>query len=485
MPAVIINRRGPRGIANNSNSSTIHNNDTMALTLPDGSNNAIASAPNSMNHATFSLPRGSSGEFSNATLGGDESKCKRRRRRHHPKASTLQIVSGCCFSILLLVFISGIDFQANKNIATHGQGLTTSLAYVHHIHEWTRAVFRTSNENNVVVGGGTTEDDRPPMLCRYDGQCPVRSTCAVSGPKDMRGSCEPMVVTAPPTPPSPPDTTSTPCLVSCLKELQKDEHFFQEKWPVVDWTVASYQSEGRPDGCIIVYHRQADQISHWKHLDEQDRQVTWREAPPSVIDWTNERFHHVKRVDPYIDQLTDNKWMAYCTNPCSKDSQCATTNDPPWGPNGFVCIDGACQRNPEYWGDALSINAVLTPTVAALANQPKMVWGGSPNITTTAASASSTLISVAAAPAEMVLVTGATSSYYRGLMNLAASARYWAPRHKMVVYNLGGLNAQHLAEIQSWSNVLSVEWPQGVPEHYPNHVHEGKKYAWKPIISTL
>jgi len=368
-----------------------------------------------------------------------------------------------------------------------------------------QAVVRPSNEQIAAAAAVDVEDvdttrkdtdDRPPMLCRYDGHCPVRSTCAVSGPKDMRGRCEPIVVTTPPggtSPLPPPDTTSTPCLVSCLKELQKDEHFFQEKWPVVDWTIASYPSEGRPDGCIIVYHRQADQISHWRHLEEQDRQVNWREAPPSIIDWTNERFHHVKRVDPYTDSLTDHKWMAFCTNPCTKDSHCTTTNDPPWGPNGFVCVDGACQRNPEYWGDALSINAVLTPNVASLAttttttNHNMAGRGTNQNTTahTAAAAASasaSTLISVASAPAEMVLVTGATSSYYRGLMNLAASARYWAPRHKLVVYNLGGLNAQHLAEIKNWSNVLSVEWPHGVPEHYPNHVQEGKKYAWKPII---
>jgi hypothetical protein len=52
----------------------------------------------------------------------------------------------------------------------------------------------------------------------------------------------------------------------------------------------------------------------------------------------------------------------------------------------------------------------------------------------------------------------------------------------VVVYNLGGLGAEHIQTIESWENVLSVEWKDGVPEKYPPHVKKGKIYAWKPII---
>jgi hypothetical protein len=82
----------------------------------------------------------------------------------------------------------------------------------------------------------------------------------------------------------------------------------------------------------------------------------------------------------------------------------------------------------------------------------------------------------------MVIVTGATLGYMKGLTNLCASLRYWAPHHKVVVYNLGGMMAEHIQEIEGWQNVVAVEWRDGVPPQYPPHVSKGKIYAWKPII---
>ena len=74
----------------------------------------------------------------------------------------------------------------------------------------------------------------------------------------------------------------------------------------------------------------------------------------------------------------------------------------------------------------------------------------------------------------MVIVTGATNTYFGGLANLAASARYWAPKNKLVVYNLGGLTNDQKDEIRSWKNVIALEWPNGIPESYPEHVSVGK-----------
>jgi len=81
----------------------------------------------------------------------------------------------------------------------------------------------------------------------------------------------------------------------------------------------------------------------------------------------------------------------------------------------------------------------------------------------------------------MVLVTGANSAYFGGLQNLVSSARYWAPNHRVVVYNLG-LGESQKNMIESWPNVLSLEWKTGIPDEYPDHVKVPQVYAWKPLI---
>jgi hypothetical protein len=231
-----------------------------------------------------------------------------------------------------------------------------------------------------------------------------------------------------------------PCLQACHAELTLDEHYFHKSWPVVDWTQSVVASNGRPDGCAIVFHRE----------DEGDRYV--KEEPPGVDNYEtpmaeqwveHTRFQHVIRVDPYnVNDLQDNRWMAYCFHPCQQDSECQTDNDDKTNP-GFVCNQSStCQRSTDYWNQ---IEAEPRPT-------------------------------------DLVIVTGITRRFMRGVTNLAASLRYWAPRHKLVVYNLGDLTVADMREIRSWDNVLSVEWEDGVPAEYPAHIREGGKYAWKPLI---
>jgi hypothetical protein len=51
----------------------------------------------------------------------------------------------------------------------------------------------------------------------------------------------------------------------------------------------------------------------------------------------------------------------------------------------------------------------------------------------------------------MVIVSGADDSYYYPLVNLAGSLRFWAPKHKLVVYNLG-LRSEQVKQLQQWDN---------------------------------
>jgi len=274
--------------------------------------------------------------------------------------------------------------------------------------------------------------------CQYDGQCPVRFTCEATGAINgsSRGICKPIQSLG--------ANDHTSCADACYTELKLDEHFYQETWPVLEWSEVTPQTNGRPKGCLLAYHREPEGVDRWKELQQVDVSTEWTEIPPSVKNWADNRFRHVIRVDPLSDDPEDKTWMAYCHDTCQTDADCATLPDqdgPPVALSGFVCIDSACQRNPAYWDRDKD------------ETKP-----------------------------DMVIVTGATATYMIGLTNLASSLRYWAPHHKMVVYNLGGMSVSQIREIESWSNVLSVEWPQGVPKTYPSHVSRGKIYAWKPII---
>jgi hypothetical protein len=80
----------------------------------------------------------------------------------------------------------------------------------------------------------------------------------------------------------------------------------------------------------------------------------------------------------------------------------------------------------------------------------------------------------------MVIITGADDAYYSALRNFAASLKYWAPEHKLVVYNLG-MKDSYLDQIKSWSNVLEVAWQDGIPITYPPHVQKLETYAWKSL----
>ena len=65
------------------------------------------------------------------------------------------------------------------------------------------------------------------------------------------------------------------------------------------------------------------------------------------------------------------------------------------------------------------------------------------------------------------IVTAASINFHGGLRNLVASARYWAPNHDVVIYNLKDSNdTTIMKEIRSWSAVIALEWLNSVPDHY-------------------
>ena len=211
-----------------------------------------------------------------------------------------------------------------------------------------------------------------------------------------------------------------PCIQACMDELRwEDHHQFARRPEQLEYFMST--GSGRPNGCRIGYQR-VDQAPN--EFIEEDAYREWLKKKSA---------RRIVRVDPVYNKGNSNvTWTALCFNACQSDADCGL---------GFVCdLQGGktCRHDDLYW----------TPT--------------------------------AEEKHDMVIVSGATQDYFEPLKNLAASLCFWAPEHKLVVYNLG-LEDDQLDEIRSWSNLLDLKWAEGIPSTYPPHVHVGKKYAWKPI----
>ena len=378
---------------------------------------------------------------------------KRRRghgKRQRPKPNGWKICAGGILSVGLLAFMSIWDVSYDGSL-----------------------------ERNSATTSMTNHASSKGPLCQYDGHCPERSICAVRTNQDtnLAGQCQPFVnnTILPPSKSissksrSPPPTASVHCYDTCLQELRLDEHFYHASWPLVDHSFDVTQLPGLPKGCAIVFQRQKEDpstssiVNELQNFDTQhppDKKGLYKDVKKSIVDWVeHKRFQYLKRVDPY--DSNGDRWIAYCTQTCRTDVDCQThVSDPQlpaasrrsffsfpgWNnqPNGFICNEHkACVRNPDYW-DKPQSNVDL--------------------------------------PRPVIFVTALTGPFYEALLNLAASIRFWAPNHKMVVYNLGDLSEAQLKAIQSWSNVESVEWWDGIPAQYPDHVRKAKNYAWKPLI---
>ena len=256
--------------------------------------------------------------------------------------------------------------------------------------------------------------------CKYHGNCPVGSTCeVVTGGK----ACRPYLGRKMRNDRVSDDEAKSKrfqtCVRECLLELKGDEWYYHQKRE--PYPVAAY-SALNGHGCVVEYQRLPSQTTNWTIPIEE---------------WIRKRNHRVVRVDPYIPSKGETTnvplWRALCDDPCQTQNDCR---------NGFICTSRDVQE---------------TTCQAA---------------TTTADDGNH----------DMVVVTGASPSYFRSLENLAASLTYWGPQYPLVVYNLG-MNEEQLNEVRSWSNLLDLKWPNGVPTSYPEHVRSNlKNYAWKPIV---
>jgi hypothetical protein len=323
-------------------------------------------------------------------------------------------------SVLIAILVVYEFMMLTKHFATHHSG---------------------SNEGNLreLLDSSKIKMNAPPVcpkdptICKYDGHCLVGETCVMTPECGNRtkGVCEFYAPSRKTTTVDAEDNSiQQQCLRMCQFELEWDERFYYYSKINVLQKTTSIHSYGRPDGCILVYNRL---------LNEYDINV-----PDDTIraEWLNRTSaHHIVRVDP-VPKTNGKTWKAFCYNPCRTDADCAPKAQSRSSRKAYVCLQGACQKNR---------------------NEQDSYW-----------------VNPQAKYKDLVLVTGANSGYFNGLKNLVASARYWAPRNRMVVYNLG-LTEEQLTQVETWSNVMEIRWKKGIPLTYPAHVHVGKKYAWKPI----
>jgi Protein of unknown function (DUF1647) len=372
----------------------------------------------------------------------------------------------------------------------------------------TTTTTTTTNQTMIQVQKNSSRSEAMMMMtpsCRYDGHCPTGMTCAAAAAVAVAddenahdfmlpGLCQPILPVTNQVNGRTQhfnDTTTTAtttvleaCFDACEAELRMDEHFYQAAWPKVVSRHIAAATLGRPaSGCILYYRRLPDRPDAWKTLHARDVLLRPFYVAQSVQTWEGKtRFRHLKRVDPVIvDQqqqqhsenhhpsrnnndsnMDEEIWMAYCTAPCRTQDDCQPPLSLSSSPSSriptlgfpFVCNDGACQRNETWWSRKTKAQQQLL--------QEKQ-QGDS----------------------EMVIVTAADAHFYRPVLSLIASAQYWAPQCQVVVYNLGGLDRQQKQSILQQPNVLSLEWQHsnGIPRHYPHHVHQDlQNYAWKPII---
>ena len=208
---------------------------------------------------------------------------------------------------------------------------------------------------------------------------------------------------------------------TCLQACLKELHWDEMYfYGSVPDMVQSYKALNG-HGCVVEYQRSKARVDKASQIVSMD-------------EWMNMRNHHVVRVDPYIPKSTDESnislWRALCDDPCQIQNDC---------PNGLICTSRNMQNK-----------TCQTP--------------------------------IKTSPHDMVIVTGADTVYFQALKNFAGSLKYWGPQYPLVVYNLGMTN-EELDKVRSWSNLLALKWPNGIPSTYPDHVRDNlKNYAWKPIV---
>ncbi len=76
---------------------------------------------------------------------------------------------------------------------------------------------------------------------------------------------------------------------------------------------------------------------------------------------------------------------------------------------------------------------------------------------------------------DLVIVTGATASFFDRLTNMVGSVHVWEPQQKVVVYDLGFSQSQ-LAKMMCWRNVEVRERERAW--HVVGRAAKGRRTAW-------
>lgn len=297
------------------------------------------------------------------------------------------------------------------------------------------------------------------QFCLHQGQCPIGSACGPSG------ICQPYhpFNRQPELPEmkyvrrekgrlrsgSIDQRRMDECVQYCVEELTVDEEFRFGSTPIIR---TSYSAVAPHFGCVLEFERPKR---------GQRNMTTTR---PTLEESLARRFRSVVRVDPimssfahqrnhsrYTEMQENNSrglWRAYCHAPCkqsSVDDSC---------PKDYDCLPRKWYRLPQNSTNPNSFPDRCQPKVR---NSQDM-------------------------SSAMVIVTGSDSGYFTGLVNFAASLRYWAPATRFLVYNLG-MTPEELEQVKRWPNLLDIKWRDGIPSHYPSHVSwsDLQNYAWKPL----
>ena len=256
--------------------------------------------------------------------------------------------------------------------------------------------------------------------CKYHGNCPTGTVCvgprSDSGSGSGSGKCLPYLGAGNESMLDPKQRKRHEICVSQCLTELKHDEHYFHE---TDPVIEKTALANHGHGCVITFRRTLS--------------VKKEEQIP-IEEWMSTRFHRVVRVDSspsYGHSWT--QWDALCDFACTSDKDC-DNNDECSSRNDGPPQTKTCRRRPE------------TPSVQN----------------------------------HMVVITGADEAYYDALRNFAASLKYWAPQHKLVVYNLG-MEAWQLEEIKRYSNVIELAWQDGIPSTYPPHVRKLETYAWKSL----